>query len=314
MLSQLHPSSRGASGSAARTPALWGNAKARAEGMGAAASLVTVPLSMMSGCSSALTGCCATMGGACLANMTCKACTCACVVPKKLASIIYASTLMFFVVFAYIMRYNGGDWVIGGGYNATEASYMEQMQHLAKKGTGVLDDWNGRFWCAPRHPDAWVICCEDVCGGVFAVYRVSFALCLFFAFLALCTCGTTVFGAKAHRGFWFAKIFLLLGLVISTFFIDNHAMEGYRETARYLSWAFLMLQILLLIDFGCASRPLFLRRPPPPSHVPLPPSPCARPAARLPRSQPCPLPSSTHRAPQLQLEREVARVRRGQRL
>jgi len=194
--------------------------------------------------------CCATLVGSCCASMTCKACSCACVVPRKLASIIYASTLVVFVFFAYIMRYDSGDWVIGGGYNATEASYMAQAQHWAKQGTGVQSSWNSRFWCAAQYPDAWIICCEDVCGGVFAVYRLSFALCLFFAFLALVTSGTTVFGAKAHRGFWFAKAFVLLGLVISTLFVDNNAMEGYRETARYLSWLFLLLQILLLIDFG----------------------------------------------------------------
>ena len=33
-------------------------------------------------------------------------------------------------------------------------------------------------------------------------------------------------------------------------FVDNHAMAAYREVARYASFLFLMMQILLLIDFG----------------------------------------------------------------
>lgn len=214
--------------------------------------LISAPISM------AMT-CCGSLVGSCCASLTCKACSCACLVPGRIASFVYLATLATFVFFALITRYDGGDIVFGGGYNASEASLMDQAQHWAKQGTGWNHEWNSRFWCAARHPDGWVVCCEDVCGGVYGVYRFSFALCLFFAFLALLTSGTTKFGAKVHRGFWFPKAFLLLGLFISTLFIDNHAMEGYRETSRYLSWCFLLLQILLLIDFGCAESP-----PPPP--------------------------------------------------
>jgi len=214
--------------------------------------LISAPIGM------AMT-CCGSLIGSCCASLTCRACSCACLVPSRIASFVYISLLTACVFFGLIMRYQGGDVVIGGGYNASEASAMDQMQHWAQKGTGISSSWNSKFWCAPRHPDAWVICCEDVCGGSFAVYRFSFALCLFFAFLMLLTLGTTVFGAKAHRGFWFPKIFLLLGLLLSTLFIDNHAMEGYREAARYLSWCFLVIQIVLLIDFGYTWNEKWLR-------------------------------------------------------
>ena len=207
-------------------------------------SLISAPISM------GMT-CCGSLLGSCCASLTCKVCSCACLVPSKIASIVYISTLATFVLLALLTRYDGGDLVFGGGYNASEASLMETVEYWTKHSSGMQSQWNGRFWCSPRHPDAWVVCCEDVCGGVFAVYRFSFALCLFFAFLMLLTLGTTRFGAKAHRGFWFPKLFVLLGLLISTVFMDNQAMEGYREAARYLSWGFLVIQILLLIDFGC---------------------------------------------------------------
>jgi hypothetical protein len=66
----------------------------------------------------------------------------------------------------------------------------------------------------------------------------------------LCTIGNTRFGARVHRGFWFLKIFVLLMLLFSTIFVDNHAMAAYRDFARVASFFFLVMQILLLIDFG----------------------------------------------------------------
>jgi len=155
-----------------------------------------------------------------------------------------------FVFFALIFRYRGGDIVIGGGYNASEASLIEQAQHLGKKATGLQVSWNSRFYCSGKYPDGWVICCEDVCGGNYSVYRFSFTLCVFFAFLMLCTAAKSRFAAKAHRGYWFFKVFILMTLMVCTLFIRNESMYGYRETARYLSWIFLLFQIVALIDFG----------------------------------------------------------------
>lgn len=204
----------------------------------------------MGGIFSGLAGCVAMCVGSCCASVSCKLCSCACIVPPNIASNIYVITLALISMWALLMRSHGSDIAFFGGYNASEASYMEMAQHYAKQGTGVQHSWNSRFWCASKHPDAWVVCCEDVCGGNFAVYRFSFVLCLFFTFLAFLTIGVTRFGAKAHRGFWFVKAFLLVGLMISTLFIDNYAMETYREFARYLSWCFLAMQVVMLLDFG----------------------------------------------------------------
>lgn len=114
----------------------------------------------------------------------------------------------------------------------------------------AYDYWNKRFYCAPAHHSGFIVCCANVCSGVYAVYRVSFTLCLFFAFLMLCTISTTKFGARVHRGFWFLKVFVLVSLLICTVFVDNSAMQAYREVARFTSWLFLLMQILLLIDFA----------------------------------------------------------------
>merc|ERR1719421_420779 len=130
---------------------------------------------------------------------------------------------------------------------------MDEAAKLAGKGMKKFWDgyWNDRFHCAPEHTDAiMIICCKNTCGGIFAVYRFSWVLCLFFTALMFCTIGTTKFGAKMHRGFWFLKVFILLGLLIAAVFVDNHAMAAYREFARFASMLFLLVQIVLLIDFG----------------------------------------------------------------
>jgi hypothetical protein len=37
----------------------------------------------------------------------------------------------------------------------------------------------------------------------------------------LCTIGTTKFGARMHRGFWFMKVFILFALLFSTIFVST---------------------------------------------------------------------------------------------
>jgi len=109
---------------------------------------------------------------------------------------------------------------------------------------------NKRFWCAKEHPGAWVWCCGDVCGGVYVVYRFSFALAAFFALMTLLTACKSRFATQAHRSFWIGKVALLLVLFFSSLAISNDFFVGYRETARYLSFAFLLIQIVLIIDWA----------------------------------------------------------------
>ena len=61
---------------------------------------------------------------------------------------------------------------------------------------------------------------------------------------------TSKFAARAHRGFWFPKLFLIVLLLFSTIFVDNSAMQAYRSVAMWASAIFLALQTVLLIDFG----------------------------------------------------------------
>jgi len=209
--------------------------------MGALVSLAAAPASMMASC-------CASLAGGCIATALCKACSCYCTATQRITSVLYFGAVTIFVLLACYLRIYGGDIVIGGSFNSTEESILDKAAHMGT--SGARDYWNNRFYCAPAHHSGFIICCANKCAGDYAVYRFSFVLCLFFAFLCLCTIGTTKFGARAHRGFWFLKAFVLLSLLIASLFVDNHAMEAYRDVAKYVSFIFLVLQIILLIDFG----------------------------------------------------------------
>jgi hypothetical protein len=86
--------------------------------------------------------------------------------------------------------------------------------------------------------------------GVWAVYRVSFVLCVYFVLMAALTSCTTALSASLHRGFWFAKILLLLALLAWSVYLDNETFAAYREVARYASLPFLLAQTIYLISFG----------------------------------------------------------------
>ena len=138
----------------------------------------------------------------------------------------------------------GGDIVIGGSYDSSKAT------PIPSPGDAGRSYWNNRFECGPAHPSGFVICCANQCAGVYAIYRISFVLCLFFAFLMLCTIGSSRFSARAHRGFWFPKLFLILTLLVCTVFVDNDAMSAYRDFTRVASGFYLVVQTVMLIDFG----------------------------------------------------------------
>ena len=233
--------------------------------MGAVLSLAAAPIGMMGTC-------CGSLLGSCAASLACKACSCACAVSQRTASILYITLLVVSVLASLSFRYSGGDIVIGGSSNETiERDLIEEMKHAAVDHavSSGQDWWNQRFGCAPAHPGGWIICCASTCSGDFSVYRFSFTLCLFFASLALLTVGKSRIGAKAHRGFWLIKAFVLMGLLVSTLFIENETLVGYRETARYLSFGFLVMQVGGRSPWSTRTPPTHTPEPPPHSRPPL---------------------------------------------
>ncbi|KAI9221681.1 serine incorporator/TMS membrane protein [Blastocladiella britannica] len=95
--------------------------------------------------------------------------------------------------------------------------------------------------------------CQD-CYGVLAVHRICFALALFHGVMAAMLVG--VESSRNRRagwqnGFWGPKVTLWIGLIVMAFFIPNEFFIGYSKSVALLgSGAFILLQLLLLIDFA----------------------------------------------------------------
>lgn len=83
------------------------------------------------------------------------------------------------------------------------------------------------------------------CFGDQAVYRISFALAVFFLFMLLGSVSTAF-----HRGFWGLKLALWVVLTAVAFFIPNTFYNVYSDIARVVSIVFLLLMVLLLVDFA----------------------------------------------------------------
>lgn len=87
------------------------------------------------------------------------------------------------------------------------------------------------------------------CQGDAAVYRISFVLAVFFFIMMI---GSKVFGEGFHAGLWGVKLFIYIGMMVGCFFIDNSVFNnsGYAWVSRITSALFLVLQILILVEFG----------------------------------------------------------------
>jgi len=89
---------------------------------------------------------------------------------------------------------------------------------------------------------------HEYCKGDLAVYRISFVLVLFFTAMM----AASMASEAVHRGFWGVKILVILAGIIGSFWIpqDSFNVHSYAWFARVGSVLFLVLQILILIDFA----------------------------------------------------------------
>jgi len=160
-------------------------------------------------------GCIGSCIGSCLASCGCEALKCctACG-PKRGSRIPYL--VLFFVgtVLSLVLRYWGGPMLIH--------LYYYDLQ----------------------------LCDTDKCVGFGAVYRLSFTLCIFFLFHALALYSTSC--QKLDQGFWLPKIFCLLVILILAYLIPDDFYDVYTHIARVVGGIFLLLQIIILIDFAYA--------------------------------------------------------------
>jgi len=113
----------------------------------------------------------------------------------------------------------------------------------------VMRYW-GKEWVVKFYWFHLDLCTSSKCIGFGAAYRVSFTLFIFFAIHALAMLSKS--GLSFHAGHWFLKTVFLCVVLIIAFIIPNPLFDVYAIIARFVGGFFLLLQIIILIEFAYA--------------------------------------------------------------
>ncbi|NXR15274.1 SERC2 protein, partial [Semnornis frantzii] len=104
--------------------------------------------------------------------------------------------------------------------------------------------------------------CESFLGHK-AVYRMGFAMAAFFflfAAIMLCVRSSKDPRAALQNGFWFFKFLVLIGLTVGAFYIpDGTFTSVWFYFGVVGSFLFILIQLILLIDFAHSWSQLWLR-------------------------------------------------------
>lgn len=97
--------------------------------------------------------------------------------------------------------------------------------------------------------------CSGSCLENQAAYRTSLAFFVFFCTMAVATsscggCQSEEWVADFHYGWWCSKVGYTLVLFVACFLIPKPFFDGYEHFARLAAGAFIIYQILVLIDFA----------------------------------------------------------------
>lgn len=102
-------------------------------------------------------------------------------------------------------------------------------------------------------PDSTTLDCSNAVGYL-AVYRVCFALLVFFLAMAAMMVGVRSSRdtrAPIQNGFWGLKFIVIIAIAIGAFFIQNGAFGTWMMWIGMIGgFAFILIQLVLLIDFA----------------------------------------------------------------
>ena len=155
--------------------------------------------------------------GSCAATCACTACKSCVEGLSKVSRIAYMILFTLSIFLAWIMR----DYA---------QPMLKKIPWIAHTGLEPSDDWFGKQ----------------------AVYRIGFGNFMFFAMFSLLLVGVKYKGearAKLHTSGWFLKIMTWAAFNIIPFFMPNKSMEVYSVFSRFGSGIFLVMQMLILLDF-----------------------------------------------------------------
>ncbi|XP_008942974.1 PREDICTED: serine incorporator 3-like [Merops nubicus] len=123
------------------------------------------------------------------------------------------------------------------------------MEEQLKKIPGFCEE--GLHTLLP-HVDGFVSC--DVFVGYRAVYRVSFAMALFFFLCSLLMIAVKTSSdprAAVHNGFWFFKIAAIVALMVGAFYIpEGPFTRAWFVIGVFGAFFFILIQLVLLVDFA----------------------------------------------------------------
>ncbi|XP_053106888.1 serine incorporator 3 [Hemicordylus capensis] len=90
--------------------------------------------------------------------------------------------------------------------------------------------------------------------GYRAVYRVSFAMAVFFALFSLLMIKVKSSKdprASVHNGFWFFKIAAIIGIMVGAFYIpEGPFTKAFFVVGAFGAFCFILIQLVLLVDFA----------------------------------------------------------------
>lgn len=90
------------------------------------------------------------------------------------------------------------------------------------------------------------------CLGAEGVLRVSFGCFMFYFIMFLSTAGTSKFNERRelwHSGWWSAKMFMMLVLIVLPFLLPSEVISLYGEVAHFGAGVFLLIQLVSIISF-----------------------------------------------------------------
>ncbi|GLE04874.1 hypothetical protein PINS_up013855 [Pythium insidiosum] len=97
------------------------------------------------------------------------------------------------------------------------------------------------------------------CFGNQIVYRISFALACFFSLTAVLSCAVAR-GCENCCCLLLFQIPFYVVMLFATLFIPNSFFDGYAQVARVASGAFIVLQIIIIVDWAYNLRDYFLEK------------------------------------------------------
>eukprot|EP00127_Corallochytrium_limacisporum_P005476 Clim_evm24s206 gene=Clim_evmTU24s206 len=178
-----------------------------------------------------IVGCLASNAACCIGQAACSCCCKACPSCKNSTAsrIGYAALLV-------------------GGSAAAALCRTEWVSGKIEMIPGVESDW------VKEHCKESEGCSIANYVGILGVFRVCFAMVLFFLSMSLLMVGVTTSRdprAGFQNGFWLFKIIGVAGFAVLSFFIPNwFFMTVYGYLALVGSFLFIILQLILLVDFA----------------------------------------------------------------